>query len=503
MPQIGFRADGNNNVYVYIESADGGSAAVGMTAGDDNRLHVTPSTATNVSPSTGSPMLVLDPRTGGTLGEGDIVLLPRGSAGSGNVVIQSGTISDPGATSGVLQVDNSAQGLYFSSKGTDGQLLVSSSTGVPGWANITAGTGISVTNGHNSITIAANGSTVLETLTGNTGGAISPTAGNINIVTANSTVKFAGSGSTETLDFGTANNIALGSSLPSLTSGFQNVSLGLQANNAMTSDQEATAIGYQALMHASGCSQNTAVGASSLATLTGGAGFNTSIGSGAGFSLTTGSYNSLLGNEAGVNYTTSESSNICINNGGVVGESNTLRIGATTGAGNSSLTSAYVCGIDGVSVGSVAKVVTMASGSTNQLGTATITAGTGISISPSANIITVSASGMGAFTWVVTAGGTAGVNTGYFTSNGASLVTITLPSTAAVGDTIRISGLATGGWLLAQNAGQTVNIGGSSTTTGASGSLASTAQFDSIELVCCVANNTFNVVSSIGNLTIV
>jgi hypothetical protein len=41
---------------------------------------------------------------------------------------------------------------------TDGQLAIGSSIGNPAAATITAGTGISVTNGHNSITIAATGS---------------------------------------------------------------------------------------------------------------------------------------------------------------------------------------------------------------------------------------------------------------------------------------------------------------------------------------------------------
>jgi hypothetical protein len=511
MPQIGFRADGNNNVYVYIESADGGSAAVGMTASDNNRLHVTPSTTTNVSPSTGSPMLVLDPRTGGTLGEGDIVLLPKGLAGSGNVVVQSGTISQPGTTSGVLQVDGSAQGLYFSSKGTDGQLLVSSSTGVPTWANVTAGTGISITNGHNSITIAANGSTVLETITGNTGGAISPTAGNINIKTSNATVGFSGSGSTLTQNLaGDSNeNLALGSSLPSQIAGcINNTGFGYQALNSITSGSYNTAIGQTALFSLTTPQFNTALGQAALSNLVSGSGSNVAIGNSSGGSLTNGAFNTFVGFEAGDGYFSGgESSNISIGTGGgaieVAGASNTLVIGKATGTASYNLASAYICGIDGVNVGSVAKVVTMAVGSTNQLGTATLTAGTGIAITPSANAITVTATGMGAFSWVVTAGGTASVNTGYFTSNGASLVTITLPSTANVGDTIRVSGLATGGWEIAQNAGQSINIGSSSTTTGVSGSLASTAQYDAVELVCCVANNTFNVVSAIGNITII
>lgn len=44
---------------------------------------------------------------------------------------------------------------------TDGQVVIGNSAGAPAAATLTAGTGISVTNGHNSITIAATGTTQL------------------------------------------------------------------------------------------------------------------------------------------------------------------------------------------------------------------------------------------------------------------------------------------------------------------------------------------------------
>ena len=107
------------------------------------------------------------------------------------------------------------------------------------------------------------------------------------------------------------------------------------------------------------------------------------------------------------------------------------------------------------------------------------------------------------FTWAVETGtsGTIVVNTGTFTNN-AGLVTLTLPATAAVGDEIAIVGMGAGGWLMAQNASQTVHYGTSSSTTGAGGSIASTAQRDAIRIVCNVANTDFTVVSSIGNLDV-
>ncbi len=67
------------------------------------------------------------------------------------------------------------------------------------------------------------------------------------------------------------------------------------------------------------------------------------------------------------------------------------------------------------------------------------------------------------FQWQVVAGTTqqALPNFGYTLTN-ASQVTVTLPTAPNVGDTVRVSGVGTGGWKLAQNAGQfvnTVNLG--------------------------------------------
>jgi hypothetical protein len=495
MPRIGFDTDGVTP-YVYIETESGGgptisSTAIGMDATDNNIFKVATAPLAGVTPETATPNISIDPATNGHL-----TLRPNGT---GNIQLADADVT---TTGGVLQAAITT-GAVSASKGTDGQLLIGNSAGVPVWQNITAGTGITVTNGASSITIAANGSSVVETITGNTGGAISPTAGNINIVTANATPKFAGSGSTETLDFG-LNNLALGSSLSSITTGNNNAAYGQDALSAVTDGAGMTAIGYRALRANMSGNSNTAVGTISLLALTSAAGangYNTALGAAAGYRVATGSYNTLVGPTAGGNYTGAESSNICINHEGVLGDSNTLRIGATTGAGNMSLTTAYICGIDGVNVGSVAKVVTMAS---DQLGTATITAGTNISVVPTANTITINSTGAASFTWTTVSGTSqaAAVNTGYITDN-VGLVTVTLPATAAVGDVIRISGKGSGGWLLAQNGGQTVHFSGSNTTTGGTGSLASVTRYDAVELLCITANTDFAVISSVGNLTIV
>lgn len=110
----------------------------------------------------------------------------------------------------------------------------------------------------------------------------------------------------------------------------------------------------------------------------------------------------------------------------------------------------------------------------------------------------------GGTTWNTVTGTTqtAAINNGYIANN-ASLVTITLPGTAAVGSVIELTGQGAGGWKLAQPASVLVNFGSKTTTTGTGGSIASTNTFDSLRIVCIVANTTWNVLSAQGNLTIV
>ncbi len=122
---------------------------------------------------------------------------------------------------------------------------------------------------------------------------------------------------------------------------------------------------------------------------------------------------------------------------------------------------------------------------------ATITAGTGISISNGSGTITISSPDSG-IAWTNVTGTTQAlaVNNGYVANN-AGLVTLTLPATAAIGDVIQIRGNGAGGWLIAQNASQIIHFGSSPTTTGATGSLASTNRYDCVDLTCTVANLEF------------
>ncbi len=109
----------------------------------------------------------------------------------------------------------------------------------------------------------------------------------------------------------------------------------------------------------------------------------------------------------------------------------------------------------------------------------------------------------GGYTWSEITGATqAQVDNAYVTNN-ASRVVVTLPPVADQFSTIRIVGKGAGGWMLAQNAGQTVHFSGESTTTGTAGSLASQEIFDSIEIVCITQNTDFSVMNCIGNITLI
>jgi hypothetical protein len=108
-------------------------------------------------------------------------------------------------------------------------------------------------------------------------------------------------------------------------------------------------------------------------------------------------------------------------------------------------------------------------------------------------------------TWTVVTGTTqAAVKANAYVANNAGLVTVTLPSTAAVGDTILVTGMNNAtGWKIAQNASQLIHFGTLTTTTGTGGSLASTATYDNITVTCIVANTTWIAYNAQGNLTVV
>ena len=369
-----------------------------------------------------------------------------------------------------------------------------------------AGTQLAMTIGQNgNVTISAPISGTALTIGGGgetiTAGDLTLSNGNINLTTTTSAttgVILAGAnrfihnyGTTNTFVGVLAGNFTL--------TGTNNVAFGTSAASNISSGTHNTAIGAQCLTVVDTGGFNTGLG-QAYQSLTSGTN-NIGIGYGAGLFLTTGSRNIILGNyntNGGQNYTSNESNNICIGNAGVLGQSNAIRIGIS-GAGLGQQDKCFIAGIDGVNVGSVAKVATMAS---DQLGTATITAGAGISVTPTANTITIASTNGIAWTEVTVTSQAMAVDSGYIANN-AGLVTLTLPATAVVGDRVRIAGKGAGGWRCGQNAGQTINFGNTATTAGVAGYIDSTNQYDALELLCITANTTWVALSSVGNLNVV
>jgi len=109
----------------------------------------------------------------------------------------------------------------------------------------------------------------------------------------------------------------------------------------------------------------------------------------------------------------------------------------------------------------------------------------------------------GGISWsAVTTDTTMAIDTGSLANKG-TLLTLTLPATSAVGKTVRVAGMNTGLWKIAQASNQYIKFGNLSTTTGTGGSLSSTQAYDAVELVCIEADKGWVVVSSIGNITVV
>ncbi len=124
---------------------------------------------------------------------------------------------------------------------------------------------------------------------------------------------------------------------------------------------------------------------------------------------------------------------------------------------------------------------------------ATLTAGTGITIANSAGAITISGAGSG-YSWTEVTGASQQmvVNNGYIASR-ATLVTLTLPASSNIGDTVILQGKGAGLFLIQANGGQTIRFGNTSTSSG--GSLLAVSQWNSIELLCITATTEWSVLT--------
>lgn len=426
-----------------------------------------------------------------------------------------------------------------------------------GVLSIVGSHGINTTGATNVVTIKVNNSLTLGDLSaiGAGSSALTATTGDITITSGNLNIP-----STTSADVGVINQggnrllfcypdfrntfVGVASGNFSAT-GIQNVGVGNNALQSVTSGSSSTCVGLSAGQNLTSGGQVTAVGAGALAnSLTGDLacaygfqsqnvttssgnnsfGFNSLALNVSGISLsafgsscllnctgssnsafgnlscrdvTSGARNSSFGDTTLVNLETG-TDNIAL--GYFAGQQLTLtdssniligNIGTTgdnnkvcigtQGTGSGQQDSCFIAGIVGVT-NSNAVPVTINS-STGQLGV-----GTNSSIVSWNNVTTTSA------TMVAGQG---------YQANNAGLVTLTMPSVASstFGDTIRVSGLGAGGWKIQCVATQLIHLGSSATS--AAGSLASTNRYDSIDLVCSSTTTEWFVMSSIGSLTVV
>lgn len=116
----------------------------------------------------------------------------------------------------------------------------------------------------------------------------------------------------------------------------------------------------------------------------------------------------------------------------------------------------------------------------------------------------VSLAGSGIFTWNTTAASVSPmvVQNGYIAIAAGGALTFGLPVAPVLGDTVRVSLDGATSWQITQpNAGSQIQFGSTATTVGVGGSLTSTAQGDSIELVARTAD-LWVTQSFIGNITV-
>lgn len=136
-------------------------------------------------------------------------------------------------------------------------------------------------------------------------------------------------------------------------------------------------------------------------------------------------------------------------------------------------------------------------------GDITISGGPGIVTTGNAGTYTVTINSTAVGTaWSNTTTNTAMiVNVGYLCTGGGAL-SLALPTTSAFGEEVEVALDGATSFTITQAAGQQIRLGSSTTTLGTGGSLSSTAQGDTVRLLCKTANTLWVVLSCEGNLTL-
>ncbi len=348
----------------------------------------------------------IDPTIGTVTTNGQLLI---GATSAPNIKV--GTLTSPdssitiGYSSPNITLQASTSGVS-SVTGTANQITASPTTG----AVVLSIPSTFIAPGSIASTTTTTGGTGLIATTGN----VTVTNGNLTLPTTSSTVgqiivnssRFMHSfGGANTFLGQSAGNFTLSSgnctaigyfSGSSLTSGNNNTFVGMEAGQNVNSGSENTAVGFQSLVTCQSGVQNCAIGRAALNNCSGDQ--NTMVGYNAGATISSGIKNTGVGNQAlislgsgnenigigynsGISYTGSESNNIIFANNGVVGESNTIRIGT---AGTQ--TRAFVQGISGVTVAASAPTSIDTNGQLSSLGFGTsgqVLTSNGAGVSPS------------------------------------------------------------------------------------------------------------------------
>lgn len=476
-----------------------------------------------------------------------VITLVQASGGSGSGTVDAGlagqlayyaangtVVEGLSSTNNSVLIMNNAGEPAWQALGQD-QVILGRAGDVPYPATLTAGSNITITSnpGANTVTIAA---------TGGSG------SGTVNAGLQNQMAYYAANG-TAVSGLATANNGALvtnGSGVPSISTTLPNMNIGTPTAGVLTNCTNlpvgsVSGAGNSSIIATNGSGVAAGVGPLTngqlvigstgatpvAAALTAGSGVSISNGAGSITIATTSSVNAgsqnqiayyaangsvvsglatanngvMVTDSSGVPSiaTTLPNVNIGTPSAGVLTNCTGLPVGSVSGIGNSSVVVTNNSGV-AAGVGPLTNGQIIIGSTGNTPAAATLTAGSGVSITNGAGNITISATGSGGMQWnnVTGTSQAAAVNNGYVSSN-ASLTTFTLPATATIGSIVAIQGAGAGGWTISLSGGQSVVLNSGS----ASSSVSSTQQYDVIYLMCIVANTTWAYNGGFGNYSLV